>query len=101
MSKTRILKRVPMDFTWPLHKVWEGYLTSPQFEPTSGDGYQLWETTTEGSPISPVFGSLGELCAWSEANAAVFAGTKLSAEDWEKYLTNPDAQISIGNIILG
>lgn len=24
-------------------------------EPPTGDGYQLWETVSEGSPISPVF----------------------------------------------
>jgi hypothetical protein len=28
---------------------WEGY------DPPEGEGYQLWETVSEGSPISPVF----------------------------------------------
>lgn len=33
-------------------------------EPPSGAGYQLWETVTEGSPISPVFASQEELAVW-------------------------------------
>lgn len=31
------------------------------FEPPEGDGYQLWETVSEGSPISPVFATPEEL----------------------------------------
>lgn len=34
------------------------------FEPPSGAGWQLWETTTEGSPESPVLGSADELADW-------------------------------------
>lgn len=33
-------------------------------EPPTGDGWQLWETTSEGSPISPVFGTPEELATW-------------------------------------
>lgn len=33
-------------------------------EPPSGDGWQLWETVSEGSPISPVFASADELASW-------------------------------------
>ena len=40
----------------------------PDFEPflgpPKGEGFQLWETTTEGSPVSPVFETLDELCEW-------------------------------------
>ncbi|MEV5941301.1 hypothetical protein [Streptomyces sp. NPDC051994] len=32
--------------------------------PPKGDGWQLWETVSEGSPISPVFPSADELAAW-------------------------------------
>ncbi len=36
---------------------WDKYLreTWQNIEPPSGDGWQLWETVSEGSPISPVF----------------------------------------------
>ena len=33
-------------------------------EPPDGDGYQVWETVTEGSPISPVFPSADTCVAW-------------------------------------
>jgi hypothetical protein len=33
-------------------------------EPPKGDGWQLWETVTEGSPISPVFATSDALAAW-------------------------------------
>lgn len=33
-------------------------------EPPTGDGWQLWETVSEGSPISPVFATSDELAAW-------------------------------------
>lgn len=32
--------------------------------PPAGEGWQLWETVTEGSPISPVFATADELAAW-------------------------------------
>jgi hypothetical protein len=33
-------------------------------EPPSGDGWQLWETVTEGSPQSPVFSDAESLATW-------------------------------------
>jgi hypothetical protein len=33
-------------------------------EPPTGDGWQLWETTTEGSPQSPVFATARGLADW-------------------------------------
>jgi hypothetical protein len=33
-------------------------------EPPMGEGWQLWETVSEGSPVSPVFATSGELIAW-------------------------------------
>ncbi|MGA5820866.1 hypothetical protein ACPC54_23735 [Kitasatospora sp. NPDC094028] len=33
-------------------------------EPPTGDGWQLWETVTEGSPQSPVFATADELATW-------------------------------------
>ena len=107
----RELKRVPLDFDWPLRKVWYGYLISkcledcdackqyarikrleftdygcPDFDaifgPPLGDGYQLWETTSEGSPISPVFKTIEELAKWCEDGATIFGHDKLSYDEW-------------------
>lgn len=40
------------------HEAWKSS------EPPSGDGWQLWETVSEGSPISPVFATSDELATW-------------------------------------
>jgi hypothetical protein len=82
---SREVKRVPLDFCYPLHVIWAGYCNPfywthdgkisddvidkygdlfKEFEPPLGDGYQLWETVSEGSPISPVFQTLELLCDW-------------------------------------
>lgn len=39
----------------------EAWETAHQIEPPTGDGWQLWETVSEGSPISPVFETAVEL----------------------------------------
>lgn len=39
-------------------QAYEGY------EPPEGEGWQLWENVTEGSPVSPVFAAAEELATW-------------------------------------
>lgn len=72
----REVKRVALDFEWELWEVWPPYIcpfnhleyakyeklfdwwySEARADPPSGDGYQLWETVSEGSPVSPVFAS--------------------------------------------
>lgn len=36
-------------------------------DPPKGDGWQLWETVSEGSPVSPVFATADDLAAWMSA----------------------------------
>lgn len=130
----RELKRVPLDFDYPLKRVWYGYFMNeistchskddeyceqcrkmaeikgvelysigcPNYEKyfgeisdklkelcevPKGEGYQLWETTSEGSPISPVFETLDELCEWCENNATTFASCKASKDEWMQMLS--------------
>lgn len=40
------------------HEEWE------PTEPPAGEGWQLWETVSEGSPVSPVFAAKEELSEW-------------------------------------
>lgn len=47
-------------------------------EPPAGDGYQIWETVSEGSPISPVL-------ATPEALAQHMAGRKWGADQGSSY----------------
>ena len=138
----RELKRVPLDFNWPIGKIWPGFMFNlcsdmeyilkkekykgercdccklfgklaklpkskycecpeSKIEPPIGDGYQLWETTSGGSPISPVFQTLEELCDWAAENASTFADCKATAVEWAEMLM-PDVPLGVyckkGNI---
>lgn len=61
---------------------WEGT------DPPEGDGYQLWNTTTEGQPMTPVFATLDELCDHAAQHCTVFASDRASAEGWKHMLTD-------------
>jgi hypothetical protein len=43
-------------------------------EPPEGEGWQLWTTVTEGSPMSPVCASAEDLAAWMSRNPCLPAG---------------------------
>lgn len=68
------------------------------FDPPSGDGFQLWETTSEGSPRSPVFATLDELCRWCEENATTFGSSRASAGDWRQMLDQNFVHHTEGNV---
>jgi hypothetical protein len=55
-------------------------------EPPTGDGYQLWQTTSEGSPISPVFPTLDALCEWAEDNATTHGEETATTAEWRQML---------------
>lgn len=64
-----------------LSENWVGY------EPPSGEGYQMWENTSEGSPQSPIFETLDELCEWCSENASIFGTSNfVSKEKWMECL---------------
>lgn len=42
--------------------------------------------TSEGSPVSPVFETLDELCAWCEGNATTFGSFRTSKAEWKQML---------------
>lgn len=52
-----------------------------QSEPPTGEGWQLWETTSEGSPISPVFAAAEDLATWMSNPDR----TDRYAKDWMPY----------------
>jgi hypothetical protein len=58
----------------------EAYENWESEEPPVGDGYQIWETVSEGSPISPVFATPEEL-------ADHMAGTEWGADKGTDYET--------------
>lgn len=61
------------------------------FEPPTGNGFQLWSTTTEGHPMTPVFSSLEALCEYCESeNVSYFGSNFMSKADWFKNLGGND-----------
>lgn len=69
------------------------------FNPPIGEGYQLWEDTSEGSPDSPVFETLEELCEWCEDNATVFADIRKTKQEWFEMLNENKVMHQEGNMI--
>lgn len=59
-------------------------------EPPSGEGYQLWETVSEGSPISPVFATPEELADWlvTPGNGSE-VDRKTTREGWLSFIRGP------------
>ena len=119
----REIKRVQMDFDWPIGKIWPGYMHGvcseaieycmggerlehdmaceicrhaaklagrpilsygcPQWkiDPLPGEGWQMWETETEGSPMSPVFKTPEGLAQWLVDNRASASGYQTATYD--------------------
>lgn len=124
----REVKRVALDFDWPVGTIWPGYMARVcdeeiaycvgrkseaardwhaicamcrhagrlakrpitvggcpnwRHEPPDGPGWQMWETTTEGSPISPVMESPEALADWLvEHNASASGDSTATREQW-------------------
>ena len=68
-------------------------------EPPEGDGYQLWEDCSEGSPVSPVFQTLDELCEWCETGATTFGSSRATKEEWKQMLSDGFVFHQEGNVI--
>lgn len=59
-------------------------------EPPAGDGWQMWENTSEGSPISPVFETPEGLATWlfENRNNTVDEGTTM--EQWLSFIKSEE-----------
>lgn len=69
-----------------------------QTDPPTGEGWQLWETVSEGSPISPVFASPEELAEYLSEND----DTSLSIDQWLGWITKSGwAPSGIGVVGMG
>lgn len=83
----------------------EEYLKEPLgklkelLDPPIGEGYQLWETTSEGSPCSPVFASLDDLCEWCEKNATTFGSYTATKEECKQMLTENFVHHEQGGVV--
>jgi hypothetical protein len=71
-------------------------------EPPEGEAYQLWETVSEGSPVSPPFAEPRELALWLECwhSDGIY---KHTAEQWEEFIRGPGwspSMVSDGNKLM-
>ena len=65
-------------------------------EPPVGVGWQLWETTSEGSPVSPVFAAAEELAGWCETGATWFGDARWTRAQWlESFLAGTTERDSL------
>lgn len=59
-------------------------------DPPSGPGYQIWQTVSEGGPVSPVFATPEELARYmSTPGAGWNDDSKSSYETWLRFITGP------------
>jgi len=107
----KIIKLAGLPEKWGCCPVCKGECIDPElkekydnwndYEPPKGKGYQCWETTSEGSPISPVFKTFDELCEWLSNNLSGVTKT-FTKEDWKKALKSecPTIDMSTGELRL-
>jgi hypothetical protein len=83
---------------WPdaeskrLHEEWK------EEEPPTGPGWQMWETVTEGSPISPVFDTPEKLANWCAKHATIYGRNKTTAQRWYAMITGKD-DLEVGSML--
>lgn len=76
-------------------------------QPPEGEGWQLWETVSEGSPVSPVFATAEELASWlagPESSEADGVNRGTSRDQWLKFLKGPGwapSMIAVGGNLMG
>lgn len=72
---------------WPTREIRQQCEDWEPTEPPTGPGYQLWSTTSEGEPITPVCRSLGELARHAAVHCTTFGtSNRATAEEWERML---------------
>lgn len=74
--------------TWPTDKLRRQCAAWKRKGPPEGDGYQVWETVSEGSPISPVFATPQELA--NHMSTTRWGGDEGSSpETWLRFILGP------------
>lgn len=83
---SRQVRRVPKDWEHPVENGRYKPLHGPEMPDPNHvncSHYQMYETTSEGTPISPVMETPEELATWLVENkASAFAGQSASYEAW-------------------
>jgi hypothetical protein len=92
---------------YPFYAMWGGnppdveYYQTKKYLPEELTHIQLYQNTSEGTPISPIFKSdeLEKLCEWAAENCTTFANLKATKEEWFKMLSDDFVFAKQGNSI--
>jgi len=92
---------------YPFYAMYDGnppdveYYQTRKYKPEELNYIQLYETTSEGTPCSPVFkiSELEKLCEYAAENCTTFASFKATKEEWFKMLSNGFVHHKEGNVI--
>jgi len=83
---------------WPTEEIQKQSEDWERTDPPAGEGYQLWETVSEGSPISLVFQTPEELAEWlmSSPNYKWKENDRgTTKEQWLKFINGPGWAMSM------
>lgn len=84
------IKRLHEEFEW--------------VEPPTGEGYQIWEDTSEGSPITPVFKTAEELAEYCEREGVSWFGSYTAKkENWLRLIKKSEpatVEVAPGVIVM-
>ncbi len=80
---------------YPFYAMWNGnppdveYYHTKKYEPQELTHIQLYETTSEGSPRTPVFKAdeFEKLCEYAAEHCTTFADCRATKEQWMKMLS--------------
>ena len=92
---------------YPFYAMWNGnppdieYYQKVKYSDNELTHIQLYETTSEGTPKSPVFSmnDLMKLCEWAAENATTFGNFTATKEQWYEMLSKNQVYHSEGNMI--
>lgn len=84
----------------PPRKKKKAYKKWREYEPPTGDGYQLWENVSEGSPITPVFETIELLAVWCSI-AENFGDRRPIPESKWLEVFREEGGVEAGSMIIG
>ena len=102
-----LIKNPSLKDDYPFYAMYSGnpptveYFQTRKFKPEELTHIQLYENTSEGTPLSPVFPAdqLDQLCEYAENNCSVFGSQKTTRERWKQMLSDGLVFYQSGNAI--
>ena len=102
-----IIRNPKLKDDYPIYAMWGGnppdvdYYHTKKYSPEELTHIQLYESTSEGTPLSPLFKAdeFEKLCEWAAEHATTFASYKATKEQWMQMLTDNFVCHQEGNIV--